>query len=162
MKTKNEVIEFAKSELSSNNTLVIATLGNGGSGLDLIQNQDEDFINSFVSELNEYKFDGVVEPSEDIEYSDYFNEDSEVYQFSGENGYFLQILGEIEKITYDIHFNDSEKSDSKGFSSSLDYCQNYIECNNGTNESYFEDYKNGTVSIVCNETGETVFETAVL
>ena len=37
MKTKNEVIEFVKSELSSNNTLVIATLGNGGSGLDLMQ-----------------------------------------------------------------------------------------------------------------------------
>lgn len=42
MKTKNEVIEFAKSELSSNNLLVIATLGNGGSGLDLTQNQNED------------------------------------------------------------------------------------------------------------------------
>lgn len=53
MKPKNEVIEFAKSELSSNNTLVIATLGNGGSGLDLIQNQDEDFINSFISELED-------------------------------------------------------------------------------------------------------------
>lgn len=39
MKTKNEVIELVKSELQNNNTLVIATLGNGGSGLDLIQNQ---------------------------------------------------------------------------------------------------------------------------
>lgn len=64
--------------------------------------------------------------------------------------------------TYDIHFNDSTDSNNKGFNESLDYCKSYIESNNGTNESYFEDYKGGTVSIVCNETGETVFETEVL
>lgn len=64
--------------------------------------------------------------------------------------------------TYDIHFNDSTDSNNKGFKESLDYCKSYIESNNGTNESYFEDYKGGTVSIVCNETGETVFETEVL
>jgi hypothetical protein len=33
--------------------------------------------------------------------------------------------------------------------------------NNGTDESYFADYKGGTVSVVCNETGEKVFETKV-
>lgn len=38
MKTKKEVIEFVKSELSSNNSLILATLGSGGSGLNLIQN----------------------------------------------------------------------------------------------------------------------------
>ena len=51
MRTKKEVIEFAKSELSSNNSLVLATLGNGGSGLDLMQNQGEGSIDNFVSEL---------------------------------------------------------------------------------------------------------------
>ena len=64
--------------------------------------------------------------------------------------------------TYDIYFNDSENSNNKGFEMSYDYCLNYIRENNGTNHSYFADYKKGTVSIVCNETGETVFETEVI
>lgn len=162
MKTKNEVIEFAKSELSSNNTLVIATLGNGGAGLTLLQDDDEDFINNFASGLNEAEFDGVVEPSADIEESEYYNSDSIVYQFIYDNGLIIQILGWVDEKTYDVHFNDETSSDNKGFSDSIDYCQNYIDSNNGSSESYFEDYKGGTVSIVCNETGETVFETAVL
>ncbi len=63
--------------------------------------------------------------------------------------------------TYDIYFNDSENSNNKGFEMSYDYCFDYIRSNNGTNNSYFKDYKAGTVSIVCNETGETVYETNV-
>lgn len=34
--------------------------------------------------------------------------------------------------------------------------------NNGSNHSYFADYKGGSVSIKCNETKETVFETEIL
>lgn len=63
--------------------------------------------------------------------------------------------------TYDIHFNDEYNSNSKGFEQSYDYCKGYIESWNGTDESYFEDYKGGIVSIVCNETGETVYEEEV-
>ena len=59
--------------------------------------------------------------------------------------------------TYDVHFNDATDSNSKGFNESFEYCKNYIETYNGTNESYFEDYKGGIVSIVCNETGEEVY-----
>ena len=59
--------------------------------------------------------------------------------------------------TYDVHFNDSNDSSNKGFNESFVYCKNYIEAYNGTDESYFEDYKGGTVSIVCNETGEEVY-----
>lgn len=59
--------------------------------------------------------------------------------------------------TYDIIFNDSNDSNSKGFNESEEYCRAYIDSNNGTNESYFEDYKGGTVSIVCNGTGEEVY-----
>lgn len=158
--TKNEVIEFAKSELSSNNTLIIATLGNGGAGLTLLQDDDEEFINNFASGLNEAKFDGVVEPSVDIEESEYYNQDSIVYQFIYDRGLIIQILGWVDEKTYDVHFNDETSSDNKGFSASIDYCQNYINSNNGS--IYFEDYKGGTVSIICNETGETVFETRVL
>lgn len=35
---------------------------------------------------------------------------------------------------------------------------NYIKTYNGTDESYFADYKGGTVSIVCNQTGEVIYE----
>ncbi|MCY1520369.1 hypothetical protein D9M68_551440 [compost metagenome] len=63
--------------------------------------------------------------------------------------------------TYDIFFNDNENSNNKGFSESLDYCMNYVAVNNGTKNSYFQDYKGGTVSIICNETEETVFETEI-
>ena len=58
--------------------------------------------------------------------------------------------------TYYIYFNDSIDSNNKGFSMSLEECKDWIENNRG--ESYFNDYKGGTVSIVCNETGETVYE----
>lgn len=60
--------------------------------------------------------------------------------------------------TFDIHFNDSENSNNKGFAMTEEEARDYIKRYNGTNESYFEDYKGGIVSIVCNETGETVHE----
>lgn len=59
--------------------------------------------------------------------------------------------------TYDVHFNDANSSNNKGFKESIQFCKNYIRQNNGTNNSYFSDYKSGTVSVVCNETGETVY-----
>lgn len=64
----------------------------------------------------------------------------------------------ITKDTYDVCFNSCEASNSKGFAQSAAYCRRYIACNNGTNNSYFADYKGGVVSIVCNESGETVYE----
>lgn len=66
------------------------------------------------------------------------------------------------KMTYDVVFNDDNKSDCNGFRSSLQYCKDYIEMYNGKNESYFMDYKGGTVSVRCNETGEDVFVTEVI
>ena len=63
--------------------------------------------------------------------------------------------------TYDVHFNDSTDSNNKGFEYSFEEAKSYIERYNGTNESYFEDYKGGIVSIVDNETGETVYEETV-
>lgn len=91
MKTKNEVIDFAKSELSNNNTLVVATLGNGGSGLNLMQNQDQDFINNFIAELEGYSFEGIAEVCDDIKESGYYSNECQVYQFS-DNDYNLQIV----------------------------------------------------------------------
>lgn len=59
--------------------------------------------------------------------------------------------------TYDVQFDDDDNTNSKGWEMPYDYCKDYIESNNGTNNSYFADYKGGTVSIVCNETGEIVY-----
>lgn len=84
-------------------------------------------------------------------------------------GYFNEmqkndILNAIEIIvekTYDIVFNDDTNSNCLGFNATLEYCKEYIQNNNGSNTSYFEDYKTGSVSVVCNETEEVVFETEV-
>lgn len=63
--------------------------------------------------------------------------------------------------TYDIVFNSDTSSQNLGFKASVEYCKDYIAMHNGSNHSYFEDYKGGSVSIVCNETEEIVFETEV-
>jgi len=65
-------------------------------------------------------------------------------------------------LTYDVVFEDNENCNAKGFKKSLEYCKSYIDRYNGTNESYFEDYKGGTVSIVNNVSGLTVYSTKVL
>lgn len=65
------------------------------------------------------------------------------------------------ELTYDVVFNDENDSNCKGFKSSLEYCKKYIELNNGSNDSYFADYKGGVVSVVCNETGEEVYSEEV-
>lgn len=59
----------------------------------------------------------------------------------------------MENLTFDIQFNDSENSSSKGWSESYEACLDYIKTWNGTPASYFKDYVGGTVSIICNETG---------
>jgi hypothetical protein len=62
------------------------------------------------------------------------------------------------KFTYDIVFNDDNHSNNKGFKLSYTECESYIK--NHT-DGYFQDYKGGTVSIVCNETGETMKEVGI-
>ena len=63
---------------------------------------------------------------------------------------------------YDVVFNDLHNTMSKGFAYSYDKAVDYSDSNNGSNESYFADFKGGTVSIVCNQTGITVFQTEVI
>ena len=67
----------------------------------------------------------------------------------------------MKTLTFNVVFNDSDNSNDKGFSDSLDYCMSYIKKNNGTNESYFADYKGGIVQVVCNETGDVMHEEVV-
>ena len=59
---------------------------------------------------------------------------------------------------YDIHFNDDTDSNSKGFEYSYEEAKAYIDTYNGTNESYFADYKGGSVSIYDIEAEVYVYE----
>ena len=81
--------------------------------------------------------------------------ENDVYSYGG----YKAVMHDL---TYDIHFKDEHSRDSKGFETSQDDCLDYIKEHNGTDHSYFEDYKGGTVSIVCNETGETVYEEEIV
>jgi hypothetical protein len=64
--------------------------------------------------------------------------------------------------TYDIYFHNETDSNNKGFNYSYDEAVSYVKSNNGTNHSYFEDYKGGIVQVICNETNEVVHETEVV
>jgi len=59
--------------------------------------------------------------------------------------------------TYDIVFDDCANSSNKGFKETLKFCKTYVKIGDERASSYFHIYKGGTVSIICNETGETVF-----
>lgn len=74
---------------------------------------------------------------------------------------YLKNIDNKDMKTFDVHFDDSNDSNNKGWSQTIDYCKDYINSNNGTNDSYFGDYKGGIVSIVCNETGETAYAEAI-
>ena len=63
--------------------------------------------------------------------------------------------------TYDIYFENEESSNNKGMAATLEECKEYIRQNNGTDNSYFADYKGGIVSIFCNETEETVYSEVI-
>lgn len=62
---------------------------------------------------------------------------------------------------FDVVFNDDCDSNRKGFNESYEYCLDYIKTYNGSSESYFADYKGGTVSIVNNETDEYVYNETI-
>lgn len=61
------------------------------------------------------------------------------------------VFGVFDGPTYDVVFNDDEDSNAAGLNGSYDLCRDYIEQNNGTDYGYFEDYKGGTVGIICND-----------
>lgn len=63
-------------------------------------------------------------------------------------------MKEKEKKVYDVTFEDETDSNNKGWSETYETCQEYIKMYNGSKESYFADYKNGTVNILNTETGE--------
>jgi len=61
----------------------------------------------------------------------------------------------VDEKTYDVVFNSDKHSNSNGFISSLEFCLKYIESGK---DDYFKSYAGGTVSVVCNETGEIMIE----
>jgi hypothetical protein len=73
----------------------------------------------------------------------------------------ITIVEDIDGHTFDVVFNDDSNSNNKGFACSLEDAVSYIARYNGSNESYFEDYKNGSVQVVCNQTGEVVYQESV-
>jgi len=92
-----------------------------------------------------------------------FSKDGKKYVIAGDGALTSSgdyVLAEIEK-TYDVVFSNDTSDDNKGFEESLEYCKDYIKSNNGTNNSYFEDYKGGTVWIKDNVTEEMVYSEKV-
>lgn len=68
---------------------------------------------------------------------------------------------EKETNTYDVVFHSDTDSNSKGFKMKLVDALTWVAMHNGTNHSYFADYKGGTVQVVCNETEEVVYSEEV-
>ena len=86
--TKKQVINFVKSELECGNSILVATLGNGGAGEGLVSDA------GFPEYLESLEFVGMVEPSADIVESANYDSTWRTYQFNGENGFVLQLQAE--------------------------------------------------------------------
>ena len=107
--------------------------------------------------------------------SDYDKAALDVHEYPTFNGFIQNIMNDCDgtsqdaiwiantcfelmgKEVYDVCFNDDFSSNNKGWNRTYGYCKNYIKDNNGTNNSYFADYKGGTVSIYNNEREEDVY-----
>lgn len=55
MRTKEQIFEFIATELKNNNTIVVATLGNGGGGLTLLQGDCAEFIEELKNLLYDHR-----------------------------------------------------------------------------------------------------------
>ena len=82
---KKQVIDFVTSELECGNSILSATLGNGGAGVILVSNPE------FPRYLRSLEFMGDVEPCDDIIASPSYDPSMHTYQFDGANGLFVQI-----------------------------------------------------------------------
>ena len=77
-----------------------------------------------------------------------------------ENTGIAKVVDDI-KYTYDVIFNDDNSSNSKGIHGTKDECIRWIESNRHDSTTYFGDYKCGIVSIVCDQTGDVVYEECI-
>lgn len=95
-----------------------------------------------IQEMDKEEYSHSILANSCVAWDDIFEDDDKVL-----------VIVVREWRSYDVVFQSDD--------SSFDYCKDYIRMYNGTNESYFEDYKGGTVQIVCNETEEVVYEEEV-
>ena len=103
-----------------------------------------------IQEMDKEEYSRSILANSCVAWDDMFKDDDKVL-----------VIVVREWRSYDVVFQSDDSSNSKGFDSRFDYCKDYIRMYNGSNESYFEDYKGGTVQIVCNETEEVVYEEEV-
>lgn len=69
------------------------------------------------------------------------------------------IFGELDE--YDVVFHGAANDNDKGMNASYSECLEYIQIYNGTDRSYFADYKGGTVCIHSLKRGVDVYEEEV-
>ena len=69
--------------------------------------------------------------------------------------------GEVINGTYDVMFNDDCDSNNVGIHGSYSECLTWIENNRNDSSTYFGDYKGGTVSIICEELEEYVYNESI-
>lgn len=86
--TKEQVINFVENELECGNSILIATLGNGGAGETLVCNP------CFPALLKCLQFAGMVKPSADIAESEYYVPAWHTYQFNDGDDFFIQLQAE--------------------------------------------------------------------
>jgi hypothetical protein len=86
MRTRENVIDFIRSESVNGNSIAYATIGQGGAGLE-VSSYD------FSDDLEDMDFDGIVEPCDDIKgWAEYDENMYSVYQFSDDSGLKYQIV----------------------------------------------------------------------
>lgn len=112
------------------------------------------FVNLYIEDLEEINSDMI---------SEWWGTTCDQYGYSQENK--SEVLDEIEdavyelisKRTYDVQFDDDTDGNRQGINGTYQQCINWIELNRNDKSTYFGDYKGGTASIVCVETGEVVY-----
>lgn len=120
----------------------------------------------YVGSVNDYKDGGFVDPilmgkqeaESLLEALDHYVRNEEKF-FDKETALWAYEhkewgFGIEELYTYDVYFHDDN---NKGWHETYEKCLDYIKANNGSNTSYFADYKGGTVAIFRNETEEEVY-----
>lgn len=110
--------------------------------------------------LEEIAAHGVVEITDPDEFAD------AAARLDGDENTYVRmyraggcIFGELDE--YDVVFHDANNDNNKGMNTSYKECLEYIQLYNGTDRSYFADYKGGIVCIHSLKRGVDVYEEEV-
>lgn len=117
-----------------------------GCDIDEIPTDGHGMVEAQIEVMDEQRYNETVCANDSVEFADMFDEGTKVGVVA------------VVWLTFDVVFQSDTDSNCKGFAQSEQECRDYISMYNGTRESYFEDYKGGTVQVVCNETGDVVYE----